>query len=127
MEEALANLIPFGLAAFIVSLIWAASWAWWINSSPATDALRIKRDYEGPGKHVTGLKRCGTEYGAEFTLTYRKYLVSLRSEVTGSSTRIVGVQARFFGDPSLTEFAEPGSNTIWAILYWFLPFLADGR
>jgi hypothetical protein len=76
----------------------------WVLYTPAADAPRIKRDYEGPGRHVSTIRRAGYWAGGRSQPWYRTYDVTIDAIGKPSEQRRVGVEVTFFSDPGLAEF-----------------------
>ncbi|QUD88758.1 hypothetical protein [Phenylobacterium montanum] len=110
------------VTAGVIGVALFGGWLLWLNYSPASDVPRLKRDYEGVGRHVLSVTRTGTEFGET---TYRKYEVVLQDDLHGGSTIVLGVEAALYGDPRVDRFDDPKSNTpvaiFWLIVQWFLP------
>lgn len=80
-------------------------WPIWVTfSSPPSDRSRIKSHYESEARKVTNIGRFGTEYGGRNSPSYRTYQVDLDDALSGTERRLVGVEATWFGYPSLREF-----------------------
>jgi hypothetical protein len=75
----------------------------WVLYTPASDGPRIKRDYEGPDRHVSSIKRAGW-WASRYQPWYRLYDVTIEAAGKPPEQRRVGVEMTLFSDPSVAEF-----------------------
>lgn len=97
--DLIALLLPLAVILPLVGL-----WFGWANRSAASDGPRIKRDYEGPGRRVVRLERCGFAWGGRSSPSFRKYAVTVEAVGGRLDTRHVGVEVTVLGDPSVVEY-----------------------
>jgi hypothetical protein len=100
--DALLNLLP----ALIVIGLLAVKYAP-VFFKDASDAPRIKRDYEANGARVISIEPSGIELGGRSSPSYRKYEIVVDHPFKGRRRYLVGVQASLLsGDLDLKRYSD---------------------